>query len=119
MIDGIVNNKADAEKLKAQIQLELLANSSDELKHAASIIKAEAQGESWLQRNWRPLLMLSIVAIVVNNYLVYPYLSLFGAPALVLDLPPELFNLMTMGVGGYVMGRSAEKVMANYKGGAK
>lgn len=115
VIDGIVDNKADAERLKSQIQLELLNNSAEELKTAASIIKAEATGESWLQRNWRPILMLSIVAIVVNNYLLYPYLVLFGAPAVVLELPPELFNLMTVGVGGYVVGRSAEKVMANHR----
>lgn len=119
VVDSIVSNKADAEKLKAQIQLELLSNSADEMRTAASIIKAEAQGESWLQRNWRPLLMLSIVAIVVNNYLLYPYLVLFGAPATVLELPPELFNLMTVGVGGYVVGRSAEKAIINYRGGEK
>ena len=81
----------------------------------AQIIIAEATGQSWLQRNWRPILMLTIVAIVANNYLIYPYLSMFTDKAVVLDLPEHLFNLMTVGVGGYIIGRSGEKIMKTYK----
>ena len=76
---------------------------------------AEAKGESWLQRNWRPILMLTIVAIVANNYLIYPYLSLFTEKAMVLELPERLWNLMTLGVGGYIAGRSAEKIIDRWK----
>jgi len=75
------------------------------------IIVAEATGQSWLQRNWRPILMLSIVGIVVNNYILVPYLQLFSIPAQVLDLPERLWSLMTMGVGGYVVGRTGEKIV--------
>jgi hypothetical protein len=81
----------------------------------ARIIEAEATGQSWLQRNWRPILMLTIVAIVANNYLIYPYLSMFTAKAVVLELPEPLFTLMTVGVGGYIIGRSGEKIMKTYK----
>ena len=115
-IGKAVPDRAEAERLKASIQLELLKASADETKHATSVLLAEIGGESWLQRSWRPILMLSIVAIVVNNYLLYPYLSLFGLPAVVLELPSELFNLMTVGVGGYVIGRTGEKIMQSYTG---
>lgn len=80
------------------------------LEARASIIRAEAAGQSWLQRNWRPILMLSIVGILLNNFILSPWLAVFGVDAPVLDLPPELFTLMTFGVGGYIVGRSAEKV---------
>jgi predicted MFS family arabinose efflux permease len=73
------------------------------------IIVAEAKG-GWLQKNWRPILMLSIVAIVVNNYIIYPYLSMFTEKVTMLDLPKQLWNLMLIGVGGYVTGRSGEKI---------
>ena len=82
----------------------------------ASIVVAEAQGESWLQRNWRPVLMMSIVAIVVNNYLLVPYGELFFPSSVkVLDLPPELWELMKIGVGGYVVGRTGEKMVKEWK----
>ncbi|WP_321402681.1 3TM-type holin [Maridesulfovibrio sp.] len=73
------------------------------------LILAEMNG-NWLQRSWRPILMLSIVAIVVNNYLLYPYLSLFWSKAPELALPVELWELMKLGVGGYTVGRSGEKI---------
>jgi hypothetical protein len=82
----------------------------------ANVLAAEIGGASWLQRNWRPILMLSIVAIIANNYLIFPYLSLFTDKAVILELPEKLYNLMTVGVGGYIVGRSAEKGLKIWKG---
>ncbi len=76
----------------------------------ASIIKTEAQSQSWLTRNWRPLLMLVCILIVANQYLLSP---IFGWPTTV--LPERLWDLMQLGVGGYVVGRSAEKVAREWK----
>ncbi len=70
----------------------------------ASIITAEAQGESWLQRNWRPLLMLNFAALITARWLGY------GAPNLTPDLELKLLDIVQIGVGGYVIGRSVEKV---------
>lgn len=82
------------------------------------IIVAEAKGESWIQRSWRPILMMTIVLIVANNYIFYPYLSLFGVEqAAKLKLPDALWNLMQLGVGGYIAGRSGEKIIAKWKKG--
>lgn len=82
----------------------------------SKVLIAEISGQSWLQQNWRPILMLTIVAIVANNYLVVPYLMLFGFPSLILELPEKLWNLMTLGVGGYIAGRTGEKMMETWKG---
>jgi predicted MFS family arabinose efflux permease len=82
------------------------------------VVMAEAQGESWLQRNWRPILMLTIVAIVANNYVVAPYIQLFFSKGIQLELPEKLWSLLQIGVGGYVIGRSAEKI-AESKWGSK
>lgn len=114
VIDKSITDKDAAAALKADIHMKLLSLSGAETQAATSVLLAEIGGESWLQRNWRPILMLSIVAIVVNNYILYPYLSLFGVPTVVLELPSELFNLMTVGVGGYIVGRSGEKIMKSY-----
>ncbi|GAB2677783.1 3TM-type holin [Aliiglaciecola aliphaticivorans] len=75
-----------------------------------AVIIAEAQGKSWIQRNWRPVLMMVIIFIVANNYILFPYLSLFTDKVSMLKLPEELFTLLTVGVGGYVVGRSGEKI---------
>jgi len=76
----------------------------------SSIVLAEIQGKSWLQRNWRPLLMSVIIVIVANNYILFPYASIFTDKVTILVLPDKLWNLMTIGVGGYIGGRSLEKI---------
>jgi len=108
-----------SEKEKAEIQAKLTAELMQadwkRLEKQAEIIIAETKG-GWLQRNWRPILMLTIVTIVANNYIIYPYLSLLGIPATPLQLPEKLWSLMTLGVSGYIVGRSAEKIVERWKG---
>jgi hypothetical protein len=81
------------------------------------IIVAEAKGESWLQRNWRPVVMMTFTFIIANNYILAPYLSaLFTVNIPTLKLTDQMFSLISLGLGGYVMGRSLEKSVKAYKG---
>ncbi len=113
-----IDEKTRAE-IEAKVLSELLKADMSSLEQQAKIILAEAQGESWLQRNWRPILMLVIVAIVANNYILVPWLSLFTNKVAILELPQRLWDLMSLGVGGYVVGRSAEKFARIWKQGGK
>jgi len=54
------------------------------------------------------------VVIIANNYIVYPYLSLFWNQAPALAIPPEMWGLLKIGIGGYVVGRSVEKTVNVY-----
>jgi hypothetical protein len=121
IIDKAIPDKDLRERLKHDLENSITKRDHDEIMALvdarAKIILAEASGHSWLQRNWRPLLMLVIVAIVANNYIIYPYLALFGVPTVSLELPEKLWNLMTVGVGGYVVGRSAEQAVRAWKNG--
>ncbi|MEG3078494.1 3TM-type holin [Halomonas sp. 5021] len=109
VIDKAVTDRDEANRLKQQIQSQLIDSKDSVVKAQMEIILAEAQGESWAQRNWRPVLMLVIVAIIANNYLLAPYLGAMFGVGLMLDLPEPLWNLMTLGVGGYVGARTADK----------
>ncbi|MBW1739412.1 MAG: hypothetical protein JRJ69_18300 [Deltaproteobacteria bacterium] len=90
LIDKYVEDKDKANELKAMIQREVLINQHEELAAAlesqTKIILAEARG-GWLQRNWRPLLMLIVILIIANNYVIAPYIALFlPGKSLILDL---------------------------------
>lgn len=119
IVDDAVEDKDHANDIKAN--LTEVFEQADLTKFTAmvegqtKVLLGEIQGQSWMQRNWRPVLMLTIVAIVANNYIIYPYLSLFTARAVVLELPEKLYNLMSIGVGGYIVGRSAEKGLEIWK----
>jgi hypothetical protein len=72
---------------------------------AADIVKAEAQGEGVLQRNWRPVLMLTFGGLIVARWLGW------SAPNLAEDEVLKLWDIVQLGLGGYVIGRSAEKIL--------
>jgi len=71
------------------------------LEMQTTIITTEAKGESWLQRSWRPITMLTFLVLVVFD----------GFGWLKHPLAPEAWTLLQIGLGGYVVGRSVEKIL--------
>ena len=108
-IDKVVLDKDQAEQLKADIAMQAMKQDSEELQAATSIILAEATGDSWLQRNWRPLLMLWFAGLVGAHWLG------FTPPNLPEAVVINLLDIVQVGVGGYVLGRSGEKMVKAYK----
>lgn len=115
-VAGIIDkfHTSGEEKLEAQRKLvELERNftvrmaeiDAQNAKTASEVIVAEAKSESWAARNWRPITMLTFTYIVAHNYIIAP---LFALDALA--LPPNLWDLLQIGMGGYVFGRTAEKI---------
>lgn len=103
VIDKIVPDKDLATKLKHEIGMAVMSEGAEALKAQASIIVAEAKG-GWLQRNWRPITMLVFVGLVVAKWMG------FTAEGVTEAVEMELMTLIQIGLGGYVVGRSAEKV---------
>ena len=94
-VDNVVEDKDEANRLKFEIQRQLIENKSSELESAAKIVLAEAQG-SWLQRNWRPLLMVTFAGLVVAHWFG------FTAPDIPESVQNSLLNIVMIGIGGYV-----------------
>lgn len=67
-------------------------------------LRAEITGHSWLQRNWRPIVMLFFAFIV-------GYVFFGGARGLPTSYVQWTMELIKLGLGGYVIGRSAEKIV--------
>jgi len=118
LIDDIVTSDEERGQLKNELKRIELESSQMIIEYEKKLIDAqskivlgEVQGESWLQRNWRPLLMLTFIAIVANNYILAPYLQAAFGWAVVLDLPDKIWTAITVGMGGYIMGRSGEKIV--------
>ncbi len=101
-------NKAEQLSEKAKI-LELIRNiQALFMQLQKELIALELSG-NWLQRSWRPILMLCFGAIVVYAYFVQP--AFFPNQIHIrTDLTPEFWQLLKIGVGGYVTSRGVEKV---------
>ena len=114
-VDKVVDSKEEKEKIKAKIQEQVITGEMKELSTAANIILAEAKSESWITRSWRPLLMMVAILIIANNYLFVPYANAFFGFGIYLELPDALWTLLTIGVGGYTLGRSSERIADKLK----
>lgn len=99
------------EQLKAQQKIiELEKNGElNVIAKQASIITAEAKGESWLQRNWRPIIMMSFAGLVIAKWLGMTDHSISQ------EVEMKLMDMIKMGMGGYIVGRSAEKCIKEWK----
>lgn len=120
VLDKTCEDKDLKQKLKADALTQLMSQDHSEfetaIKEQASIIRAEANSQSWLARNWRPALMCLFGLIIANNYIIFPYLQNFLPDhAVLLPIPQDLWALLKLGVGGYVVGRSGEKIVQVWK----
>lgn len=104
VLDRLIPDKAEASRIKSELTIALLQEGRAELDAATSVIIAEASGESWLQRSWRPITMLSFLALL--------FLYWFGVSPenMAESTINQLFSLLKLGMSGYIVGRSVEKV---------
>jgi len=79
---------------------QVLQYEKDSFESRTKIIEAEARSEHWLTAIWRPVTMLTFLALCVGDSL-----GLLSSP-----LRDEAWSLLQLGLGGYVVGRSAEKI---------
>lgn len=107
LVDNLHTSDEEAAQIKqavfqtqTNLALQVLEYEKQLLESQKSIIVAEAQGGSWLQRSWRPITMLTFLCLVVADS--------FGW--LTNPLAPEAWSLLQLGLGGYVVGRSVEKI---------
>lgn len=100
--------------LEAEYQVQLMQHEATIIAEAGETVRAEIGGDSWLQRSWRPLLMLVFTYIIAHNYVIVPVFGITAA-----EIPPDMWQLLKIGVGGYVGGRSVEKGLAIWKNGEK
>ena len=105
VIDNVFTNDEERQKAKNEILSKIMEKSHDLEKLKSDIIISETKG-NFLQRSWRPILMLSFGFIVIYAKFIAPAFDLPSAP-----LEDKFWDLLHFGIGGYVVGRSAEKIM--------
>ena len=94
----------EAAKVEAEMTAQLWANAHQLNAAAADISKTEAASQHWLASNWRPVTMLVFVCLIVARWFGWAAPGLSEAEYL------KLWSIVEFGLGGYVVGRSVEKI---------
>lgn len=123
IIDGYVSDVELRRKLKAELELKLVDHLSQALAVQRDVLTAEIRSDHWLTRSWRPLLMILAMAIIAFYGFGLPMIEALAGHAIAFrprwsDIPPDMWELLTIGIGGYVGGRSVEKIAGALTGGA-
>ena len=111
VLKRVIPDPVQAAQAQTEIIKAISANQGQLLDAAKAVIVAEAQSESVLARNWRPVLMYLIMGLIAWIAVIAPIFGLTDVTLKALQgVPADLWNLQMIGLGGYVVGRSGEKI---------
>lgn len=105
----------ELEKIKNDLVLAVLDFNKEELESKKEVLVAEAKSENFITSSWRPITALVFTFIIANNYIIAPYSeALFGIKVM-FDIPPQMWELLKLMIGGYVLSRGVEKTTEKLK----
>lgn len=111
LINSWFPDPVEADKKQLEFMALIQSGKLKELEAAASVIKAEANSESWITRSWRPITMLTFVGLVAAHWLG------FTAPNITQEEISALLDIVKIGLGGYMVSRGVEKSITEWKKG--
>jgi len=108
-------DKDKAAQAAHELRVAMLEHEQTANKLARDVVVAEAKSEHWLTSAWRPIVMLMFAVMIGNNYIIAPYLDAILGTSVMFEMPEQAWSLLSIGLGGYVVGRSGEKMVDRYK----
>jgi len=105
LIDKLIPDAGAKDAAKLELLKMHQAGELATMAASSNIVLAEANSEHWLAACWRPILMLTFGGLIVARWFG------FAAPDLSEAEYIKLWDIVELGLGGYVIGRSAEKII--------
>jgi hypothetical protein len=103
-------DKDKAAEAAHELRLSMLDHEQTAQRVARDVVVAEAKSEHWITSAWRPIVMLMFAVMIGNNYIIAPYLDAILGTSVMFEMPEQAWSLLSIGLGGYVLGRSGEKI---------
>ena len=95
VIDSLTLSSKEKMQLRANLTEVLSRFEADLQREQSSVIRSESQG-NWLQRSWRPVIMLAFAVVILAG--MFTDLPL-------LEDTSRFWDLLEIGLGGYIVGR--------------
>lgn len=103
IVDQFVEDEDQKNRMKEAITAKILENETELVQAQAGIIKQEQ--ERWLSSSWRPITMLFFVFIIGAHWFG------FTPENINQETVNMVLEIVKIGLGGYVIGRSGEKIV--------
>ncbi|MEY8589967.1 3TM-type holin [Butyricimonas hominis] len=101
LVERLTLPAREKKQLEADVLRLLLEREKELLRVRAALLQEEGKG-NWLQRSWRPLVMLTFAAVILIG--TFTNISILSDSS-------RFWDLLEIGLGGYVVGRSGEKIL--------
>ena len=101
LVERLTLPAREKKQLEADVLRLLLEREKELLRVRAALLQEEGKG-NWLQRSWRPLVMLTFAAVILIG--TFTNISILSDTS-------RCWDLLEIGLGGYVVGRSGEKIL--------
>ena len=103
IVDRLTLPGREKKQLETDILQLLIAVEEKTITEQAAAIREEGRG-NWLQRSWRPIVMLVFTLIILaGTFLNLPILA---------DTS-RFWDLLEIGLGGYIIGRGSEQLVSS------
>ena len=103
IVDRLTLPGREKKQLETDILRLLIAVEEKTISEQAASIREDARG-NWLQRSWRPIVMLVFTLIILaGTFLNLPILA---------DTS-RFWDLLEIGLGGYIIGRGSEQLVSS------
>ena len=109
IIDKVFPDTEKSNQMKLELMKQIQEGDLEEIKGRFDVISSEGSSVHWLAATWRPVTMMVFLGMIVSWW--FGYIPPNATEGTVL----ELFSLLKIGLGGYVVGRSMEKTMKIWK----
>lgn len=115
IVEGHVADLAVRRQIEADIEQALVGAAAKGQELGAGIVSEETRSEHLMTWAWRPLLMLTLTSFLVFTGLLLPIADMIAGHILTYEprwaaLPPGFWDFLSIGMGGYIGGRTLEKV---------
>lgn len=101
LVERVTLPAREKKQLEADVMRLLLEREKELVQARTTLLQEEGKG-NWLQRSWRPLVMLTFAAVILIG--TFTNISILSDTS-------RFWDLLEIGLGGYVVGRSGEKIL--------
>ena len=116
VLNKVIPNADDRAKAQEEITRKLIENEAAIYDAMKTVMAADAASDSWMTRNARPAVVFWCLTMM-TWLVISPAFGLLAATIAALKaIPSDMWNVVMISIGGYILGKSGVDIAKVVKG---